>query len=369
MQGRFLGCLSVVVPAGLSLLTAYAPISSGHAIETQTQLRLHAPSSNIPSNLMAAGIRSVINSQNQGLNVELIWDELTNDALAIIRENRVDLGLLDLEEINLTTLDAESDLQAVLKLWRTDVTADLGSADPDPSHLLIAQSSVPAPAIQKLIETLLSDHVVLKAAQIDTTKLVPTKALVDLPLAPHPGIHDYLTGSDVELESDLTPDAGSVGADRGARKGITLGNFSDLALATNRSNSVPHAPIETPAQTPVPRPVLDGQTYTVYFDSDKAELDAGNIESVAEACRYAATLPRARFVITGHTDTVGSESYNDKLAERRALKVANAIRTDPRFREALSVVEYGESMLAVPTHDEISEPRNRRVEITVVRDP
>jgi OOP family OmpA-OmpF porin len=71
-------------------------------------------------------------------------------------------------------------------------------------------------------------------------------------------------------------------------------------------------------------------------------------------------------VISGHTDTVGSEAYNDQLSTERAAAVAAAIRNDPRFRDALSLVDFGERKLAVATEDEVAESMNRRVEIQVM---
>jgi flagellar motor protein MotB len=60
-------------------------------------------------------------------------------------------------------------------------------------------------------------------------------------------------------------------------------------------------------------------------------------------------------------------AYNTYLSRLRAQSAAKAIENDPRFREALSVIEFGEAIPAVPTADEVPEPMNRRVEIIVVQ--
>ena len=119
---------------------------------------------------------------------------------------------------------------------------------------------------------------------------------------------------------------------------------------------------------PVKESSAPGRSFTLYFDTAEAQLDRSDFKSVAEACKFAATLPNARFIISGHTDTVGSDAYNQGLSRKRAHVVANAIRNDPRFREALNVVEFGESKLAIATGDGVNEPMNRRVEISVVMD-
>ncbi|MGH1480395.1 MAG: OmpA family protein [Geminicoccales bacterium] len=104
--------------------------------------------------------------------------------------------------------------------------------------------------------------------------------------------------------------------------------------------------------------------FTIYVNSDEANLSQDDFPSVAEACCYASTLTNAHFVISGHTDTVSSDTYNGGLAWRWAAATAEAIKNDPCFREALSVIEHGAMMLAVATDDEVSEPKNRCVEIT-----
>jgi outer membrane protein OmpA-like peptidoglycan-associated protein len=111
---------------------------------------------------------------------------------------------------------------------------------------------------------------------------------------------------------------------------------------------------------------LDPRDFTVYFGFDQATLDPEEVGTIAEACRYASTLPSAELILGGYADTAGPEPYNDGLSLARAQSVAGAIRNDPRFRDALHVISFGERKLAVQTADEVREPKNRRVVITVV---
>lgn len=124
---------------------------------------------------------------------------------------------------------------------------------------------------------------------------------------------------------------------------------------------------DPPQVTPIALGTVPGEkSFTVYFGFDEAALDPAQIPTVAQACEFASTLPAAQFVLAGHADTVGPTTYNDGLSRARAESVAAAIRNDPRYREALNVIQFGERELAVPTPDEVEEPRNRRVVITVV---
>ena len=69
--------------------------------------------------------------------------------------------------------------------------------------------------------------------------------------------------------------------------------------------------------------------------------------------------------IIGHTDRVGSRDQNyrlglDRAAEVRSLLVRRGV--DPSF---IQVDSHGQDNPLVPTGDQVQEPRNRRVEVTV----
>ncbi|NJD24306.1 MAG: OmpA family protein [Betaproteobacteria bacterium] len=98
----------------------------------------------------------------------------------------------------------------------------------------------------------------------------------------------------------------------------------------------------------------DGATLT-------AESEATLPEIVAEAKKR----PAVDVTIIGHTDTLQSFEYNDKLGLKRATKVADSLRAKGLVANSLSVESYGERQLLVQTPDNTFEPRNRRVEISV----
>ncbi|MCB2187161.1 MAG: OmpA family protein [Deltaproteobacteria bacterium] len=69
--------------------------------------------------------------------------------------------------------------------------------------------------------------------------------------------------------------------------------------------------------------------------------------------------------VVGHCDTLGDEQYNLKLSLQRAQAVAQRLigmGLDPKI---LEITSHGESRLLIPTGDNVAEPRNRRVEVTV----
>ena len=263
-------------------------------------------------------------------------------------------------------------MHAVMKLWPVDEAQEQSGTNARSGHLLVASSTVRPNLIHTLLDTIQRDSLILKAAGVDVGKLDPSFSMVDLYLPYHQGVDDFLEASEHEIAAASAPHRETVDSSEDLSKKTDviawgLPSEEDRSRAGETGNfSAPVA--EMPNQTPLPNAAEGEKSFTIFFETDDAELDPDDIRLVAEACRYAATLPRARFIISGHTDTVGPASYNNQLAKIRAESVADAIRNDPRFREALSVMEYGESNPAVVTDDNVPEARNRRVELTIVED-
>jgi OmpA-OmpF porin, OOP family len=122
-------------------------------------------------------------------------------------------------------------------------------------------------------------------------------------------------------------------------------------------------PVTTVAEPPAP-PEAPKQ-FIIYFGFNKTHLDAKAIEVVQEA---AATAMRGGYVsilVTGHTDTVGSSGYNQRLSLRRAKAVTKALVNEGIPAKGITTVGKGESELLVQTGDREIEPRNRRATIDI----
>ena len=100
----------------------------------------------------------------------------------------------------------------------------------------------------------------------------------------------------------------------------------------------------------------------VNFELDSATLTQDAIDNLTEVAA-ALTDPRlsgAKFVIEGHTDASGAETYNQALAERRANSVEDFLISKGVSREQMTALGMGELSPRVP---DPLDPINRRVEM------
>ncbi|TNF22504.1 MAG: OmpA family protein [Rhodobacteraceae bacterium] len=98
---------------------------------------------------------------------------------------------------------------------------------------------------------------------------------------------------------------------------------------------------------------------TVNFAFNSAALDAGAHDTLREQAAFIRRFPEVRFRVYGHTDKVGSDTYNRRLGQRRADAVVNFLVSQGISRSRLeAVVSYGETQPIIVT--EGRERRNRR---------
>jgi outer membrane protein OmpA-like peptidoglycan-associated protein len=70
--------------------------------------------------------------------------------------------------------------------------------------------------------------------------------------------------------------------------------------------------------------------------------------------------------VAGHTDSVGTDSYNQALSERRANAVAAYLGSKGIMQQRMIVVGAGETRPVASNDTEAGRAQNRRVEITLV---
>ena len=124
------------------------------------------------------------------------------------------------------------------------------------------------------------------------------------------------------------------------------------------------APAEPAAAAPPPPPPPAApKSYLVFFDFDKSTLTSEGRNIVDQAAVNAGPAHVTQIVVTGHTDTAGSDAYNMRLSKRRAESVASELEAKGVRSDEITLVAKGKRDLLVPTADGVREPQNRRVEI------
>jgi OmpA-OmpF porin, OOP family len=103
----------------------------------------------------------------------------------------------------------------------------------------------------------------------------------------------------------------------------------------------------------------------VYFEWDRADINSAAQQVINEAVAYARSGRPTRVALVGHTDTSGSAAYNQRLSERRARVVADALVAGGISSSIITLEGRGQNDLARPTADGVREPLNRRTEITI----
>jgi outer membrane protein OmpA-like peptidoglycan-associated protein len=121
-------------------------------------------------------------------------------------------------------------------------------------------------------------------------------------------------------------------------------------------------PVVEPAAVPAPPPAVR-QVFLVFFDWDRDTITPQGEAIIQQAATAYKTGAPIRIMITGYTDRSGSPGYNQRLSERRANNVANALAHLGVLHDQMEVSGRGENDNRVPTAPGVREPQNRRVEI------
>ena len=139
-----------------------------------------------------------------------------------------------------------------------------------------------------------------------------------------------------------------------------VGQRGGIAVSQTNEREVRQRHAELMSVVPAP-----SESFTLYFAVGGSTLTAESEAALRNIVAQAMGRPGGEIVIIGHTDRVGSADANDELSLQRARAVRELFieRGFPALR--VHAIGRGEREPAIPTADDIDEPRNRRVEIVV----
>ncbi len=142
--------------------------------------------------------------------------------------------------------------------------------------------------------------------------------------------------------------------------GFNFGGGSKPAPVVEPAPIVEEVP-PTPEPAETVRVELD-----VKFDFDKSKVKEESYSDIQNLADFMNQYPQTTTTVEGHTDSVGTDSYNQKLSERRATAVREVLVNQYGVgAERVDSVGYGETRPVADNATEAGRAINRRVEAAV----
>jgi outer membrane protein OmpA-like peptidoglycan-associated protein len=158
---------------------------------------------------------------------------------------------------------------------------------------------------------------------------------------------------------DNTARGAIIGAVVGGTAGAVIGREMDQQAA-ELENAIPEADVER-----------IGEGIRVTFDSgllfafDSAELQSTARRNLGELSRSLEEYPNTDVVVVGHTDSTGSDSYNQDLSERRSASARSYLVSEGVPAARVTAEGRGETEPVASNEDESGRSLNRRVEVAI----
>jgi OOP family OmpA-OmpF porin len=125
-----------------------------------------------------------------------------------------------------------------------------------------------------------------------------------------------------------------------------------------------------PVPPPPPQPVVEKVSLgaDTYFSFDSAQLTAGGIQEIENLAQRLkmGNFKDLRIDIAGHTDSLGSEAYNQSLSERRAASVKKEFVESGIPATVITTRGYGETVPVASNATPEGRAKNRRVDVTIL---
>ncbi len=143
-------------------------------------------------------------------------------------------------------------------------------------------------------------------------------------------------------------------------------DYKDKCPSTPKGEQVDSTGCSTQKDTVMIKEVvtLAGDTN---FEFNKSDLLPSAYPVLNELAQSMKSNPNTRWRVEGHTDAIGSDSYNMDLSRRRAESVVNYLVSNGVERNRLEVVPLGESNPIATNDTQEGRSMNRRVEIKLIK--
>jgi outer membrane protein OmpA-like peptidoglycan-associated protein len=177
-----------------------------------------------------------------------------------------------------------------------------------------------------------------------------------------------------EARAAAKTDDARVAAGQGDRDKIQLAartrDVDTANIATNKATEESarlQAEVDQLKAKPTPR----GLVLTlgdVLFDTGRAQLNPGSARKLDQLAQFLTEHPERRVQIDGFTDSVGTESYNQDLSQRRADAVRSSLIARGIDSSRIGSQGYGKGFPVADNTDSGGRQLNRRVEVVIGED-
>ena len=153
-----------------------------------------------------------------------------------------------------------------------------------------------------------------------------------------------------------------IGAGVGALAGGAIGNYQDKQEAALR------AELEGTgvSVTRIGDNITLNMPGNVTFATDSSDLSPAFFDVLNSVGKVLGEFDQTVVEVAGHTDSTGSDQYNQSLSERRANSVASYLQAQGVIQQRLITVGMGEAYPVADNATATGRQANRRVEITMV---
>jgi len=164
---------------------------------------------------------------------------------------------------------------------------------------------------------------------------------------------------------------------------LLLASASGLAACAKKAPAdTPPPPVDDtrPVTTPTPAvtpsgPAIGTQSHfaqavgsstTIYFDTDKYNIDTQDAAALQAQAQYFARFPQITFTIEGHADERGTREYNIALGERRAAAAKAYLVSLGVDGNRIAVVSHGKERPVALGSNEAAWAQNRRAASVII---
>jgi outer membrane protein OmpA-like peptidoglycan-associated protein len=169
-------------------------------------------------------------------------------------------------------------------------------------------------------------------------------------------------GQAIGKDTQSTLWGAAIGAAVGGLAGAGVGHMMDRQEQQLRNAVAATEAASVQRQQNLLKVVLKGD---LTFDTDSAQIKPGFQSEISRIANVMQQYPQTVIRVEGHTDSRGTNAYNQRLSERRANVVKQALANNGVSPSRIRAVGMGESMPVATNETAAGRLQNRRVEIKI----